>query len=698
MNAVRRTVVLLWARAGSTCESDSSGWLDQMVATASAHDEPEASTQVVLLVVTPGAQSALTQEDGLAVVSGAPETWWREAPTLLGLSVDDLVIVAESGSTPSPHLVSRLVSAYDDHVGAVVDARVIPLEVRQVATPGAAKRFDDNEEDDDEGSDSSKSRCVDDGSVADPDTSAAEVEAASPAELVLPTEHQVSGACTLLDVRTLDRVGKVWSTGDAWAEGGGAADRLVSACDSAGLQLLVEPRAALFRSIRVAEDGAPAAGSRDCEPELDDYVPHRSDHPAALDATMLSRFLKSIGMRGALPVPDDPPEQRPFLTVVTRTQGARPQPLEEVLTCLTAQTDRDFELLVMCHRTSPEAVVGIVDLVSALPQWMRERVRVVEVDRPGRSAPLNDGFEMARGRYIAMLDDDDVVLEHWVETFHRLEAHAEGQMLRAGALLQPVVDDPRFEGLVPMSAGNAIRNWPLPFRLVDHLRANYTPCMSVAFPRGTFHLLGLRFDETLDTTEDWDLIVRTAGVVGVESAHEVTSIYRWWEVRGSSREVHTEDEWDTTMQRVAEGFQRTPLLLSPEGMPRFGKLLNKAAADAKAGHDLARELATSQHEVIGTLQKVKQAHDHAVASRREWQARTKKAKARVDEVRARLNERHGKHLELLREVDLLLVDRPQWRPAESIFDLEPQELRALVARLREEPARRSLGDRFKPRR
>ena len=90
------------------------------------------------------------------------------------------------------------------------------------------------------------------------------------------------------------------------------------------------------------------------------------------------------------------------------------------------------------------------------------------------------------------------------------------RMHRAGALLQPVVADPASDELVPVPVGNAVRNWPLSFELVDHLRANYTPCMTVAFPRGVVHGVGLRFDETLDTTEDWDLVVRAAAVVGVD--------------------------------------------------------------------------------------------------------------------------------------------------------------------------------------
>ena len=41
------------------------------------------------------------------------------------------------------------------------------------------------------------------------------------------------------------------------------------------------------------------------------------------------------------------PAPRPFLSVITRTQGRRPDRLREMLLSLAAQTDEDFELLLV---------------------------------------------------------------------------------------------------------------------------------------------------------------------------------------------------------------------------------------------------------------------------------------------------------------------------------------------------------------
>ncbi len=243
-------------------------------------------------------------------------------------------------------------------------------------------------------------------------------------------------------------------------------------------------------------------------------------HPAALPATSLHLLLRQTG----LPVPALPDglEERPFLTVLTRTQGTRLLCLEETLTCLAGQSSRDFEVVLACHRVAPEALAAVGEVVAATPDWLRERVRVLEVERPGRSAPLNAALDLARGRYAVMLDDDDAVATDWVAAFAAAEAEAPGTVLRSVALAQdvrpvPVTDRDGDRGPAPVDVGPAHRVWPDRFSLADHLWDNASPPMTFAVPRGVFADLGRRFDESLDTTEDWDFLLRAAILTGVTS-------------------------------------------------------------------------------------------------------------------------------------------------------------------------------------
>jgi hypothetical protein len=314
---------------------------------------------------------------------------------------------------------------------------------------------------------------------------------------------------------------------------------------------------------------------------------------------------------------------------------------------------------------------------------------VLHVERPGRASPLNDGFTAARGRYIVALDDDDTVLAHYVSTFKTAASDNEGRVLRTVAVRQDVAPVGGIDTLCAVSVEDPFREWPLDFSLIDHLINNYSPIMTVAFPRGAYQALGLRFDESLDTTEDWDLVVRCASVLGVVSVREVTSVYRWWVHTGeSSRELHSKAEWAAARDRVQQAFEESVLLLPPEETRRMAVALHRARSESTSAHHMARRFATSQHEVILRMDEVKAAHDEAVATAQALRERTKAAQDKVQEVRDRLRKRHASHLRLLREADLLLAERPHARPDRSIVDLPVDELKDLVARLRDEPVKR----------
>ncbi|MBA2954877.1 glycosyltransferase [Nocardioides sp. CGMCC 1.13656] len=300
----------------------------------------------------------------------------------------------------------------------------------------------------------------------------------------------------------------------------------------------------------------------------------------------------------------------PFLSIVTRTQGFRLSPLAETLTCLAAQTVRDFEVLVMCHRVAPEARAGVAALVDAQPAWLRERIRLLDVERPGRSAPLNEGFTAAAGRYIAGLDDDNVVLSHWVETFRDLAERSPGRVLRVGIVCQDMLPVQHLDGspLHLVAKGAPYVEWPTEFSIVDHLHGNFTEFMTVAFPRSVVHELGHRFDEELSTTEDWEFIVRAVVAVGLANEPERTCVYRTWSV-GTSRAEHSHEEWDRARERVLRSFDGLTITLPPGSAHRVAEM---QAEIARLTNEVARLRRDQSAEQVGRLQ---HAHDQAVRER-----------------------------------------------------------------------------------
>lgn len=303
-------------------------------------------------------------------------------------------------------------------------------------------------------------------------------------------------------------------------------------------------------------------------------------HPAALPATLLHRLLLQTGL--PTPAPADT-SARPFLTVVTRTQGARLLCLEEALTSLAAQTCRDLEVVVAAHRVGAADLAAVHAAVAAQPGWLRERVRVLDVQRPGRSAPLNDALDIARGRYVAVLDDDDLVTPRWVAAFAALEAQAAGTVLRTAALRLDVapgrVDVDGGSEVAAAATGEPHVGWPVDFAMVDHLVDNATPVMALALPRGVVADLGERFDEELETTEDWDLLLRAAGVTGVTSSPEATSIYRVWTEEEGSRSLHHGDTWQRGHDRVRGRLAERVVLLSGAEADRLAAARERLAEE-----------------------------------------------------------------------------------------------------------------------
>jgi glycosyltransferase involved in cell wall biosynthesis len=295
----------------------------------------------------------------------------------------------------------------------------------------------------------------------------------------------------------------------------------------------------------------------------DQYFP-RFD-PLVSDATPLNRYLRQIreaaddfssinelvraylpGPRKAAPLVVEPAEERPFLSIVMRTQGRRLATFRDLLLALTAQTSQDFELIVIPHKVEFELQKRIERIVEDMPEAIRHRSRVVPCDRGGRTTPLNFGFELARGQYITILDDDEMVFAHWVETFQKMAEKAPGRMLRTVAAEQDIAEtaDAAAGGKGYAVVGAIRHPFPAKYDFYAHLRQNYSPPVAMSFPRAVFHELGLRFDESLNTAEDWDFELRCLFMCGVEASPEITCIYHKWTKGESSYSIHSQSDWE----------------------------------------------------------------------------------------------------------------------------------------------------------
>lgn len=266
-----------------------------------------------------------------------------------------------------------------------------------------------------------------------------------------------------------------------------------------------------------------------------------------------------------------------FLSVLVRTQGRRLETLHDTLLSLWAQTAVSFEVVVLGHDVDQAGMARVCELVSAFPPSFSRRTRVVPVEGGGRSRPLNVGAGLARGSYVVALDDDDVALGNWVETFQDVVERAPGMVARARVAFQGVAEAPWGDRVGYLTETGLSCPHSARFDLWEHLVDNQTPICAAAIPRRCFSELGLAYDESLPVYEDWDLLLQAAIRVGVADAGEVTAVYRTWRTGTRSTTSHSLSEWDAARQAVIDKLDAAPLT-APPGSAGLVRSLQLAAA------------------------------------------------------------------------------------------------------------------------
>ena len=251
-----------------------------------------------------------------------------------------------------------------------------------------------------------------------------------------------------------------------------------------------------------------------------------------------------------------PPPPRPTPAVISRRAAApavsvivptldRPRLLEIALRSILDQTFQDFEIIVVNDAGAP-----VADVVARLGG--DRRIRCVDnPTRRGHSGARNAGLGVARGRYIAYLDDDDSFRPDHLATLTAALADGRHAVAYSDAERAKVGDDGAVLACdVPYSTdfdpdALLLTNF-IPMLCVLHERA----CVgAVAGPGGAF------FDEGLPVLEDWDLWIRLSRRYPFVHIPRVTSRFT---VRTNGSSVTTERirAFEQTEQRLRRRYQR----------------------------------------------------------------------------------------------------------------------------------------------
>ncbi|MEM1203973.1 MAG: glycosyltransferase family A protein [Acidobacteriota bacterium] len=255
----------------------------------------------------------------------------------------------------------------------------------------------------------------------------------------------------------------------------------------------------------------------------------------------------------------------PDVSVVIATHG-RAALVPAAVTSILDQDFDDFELLVVDDGSTDRTPEVLADLAARDP-----RIRVLRNERPlGPGAARNRGIDAARGRFVAILDDDDRALPHRLRTQRTVLRDRPDVGLVYSAVRWVDGDGVSF-GEWPAVAvqGEFPADPPSAFRLL-YLDSNKITNTSLMVRRRA--LGGLRYAEDLRVGEDWLLFLKLAarGVPMVAIADPLTLMRR----DPQHVSLMAAKERAFTDQRRALRQVRT--WLDAEGIDRFGDLHRRA--------------------------------------------------------------------------------------------------------------------------
>jgi glycosyltransferase involved in cell wall biosynthesis/MoaA/NifB/PqqE/SkfB family radical SAM enzyme len=204
----------------------------------------------------------------------------------------------------------------------------------------------------------------------------------------------------------------------------------------------------------------------------------------------------------------------PLVSVIIPTRD-RPERLRIALASVLAQTWEHLEAIVV--NDGGADVEPIVRELDTAGRVVHVRLAVPRE----RSAARNAGLRLARGEYVAYLDDDDWYDPGHVETLVRALEASGGAVAYSDA--RRVWEERQGGGYVPVRTDQPGGG---DFDRDALLVCNYIPILCLMHRRDCIAAVG-GFDEQLETHEDWDLFLRLAARWDFVHVRQTTCAFTW---------------------------------------------------------------------------------------------------------------------------------------------------------------------------
>ncbi len=295
------------------------------------------------------------------------------------------------------------------------------------------------------------------------------------------------------------------------------------------------------------------------------------------------------------PVSDETPEptkvdntRLPLISILIRTQGNRNELLLEALYSVYAQDENDYEVIICFHNNNENRsslLSELEEVLDALPDLLRLKIRLISATGLGRSVPLNSLLEFATGEYLCFLDDDDLLFPSHISTLKEgIEKYGVGPIFQTYAASRFIkvigteeipkekeamaLDKLLIPGLsvstetFPYTVENIIAKWVSPFDPVVQQYHNYVPITCYTIPRRLIEQTNQRFRLDFELGEDWEFLMRISQLLKVVTLPEITVAIN---IRSNqSNTVNNAEllnDWKSTLNHRLESQVGRPLLL-----------------------------------------------------------------------------------------------------------------------------------------
>lgn len=286
----------------------------------------------------------------------------------------------------------------------------------------------------------------------------------------------------------------------------------------------------------------------------------------------------------------------PLVSIIIRSMDR--STLNEALASVAAQAYAKVEVVVVNAKGGVHRNLG--DCCGRFP------LRVVNQGGMPLLRPqaANAGLDAARGDCLAFLDDDDALdADHLSGLVAALQAHDGGAVVYAGVRC---VDRGDSERKISRIFGAPLES------AAQLLAGNFIPIHAPLFPR---HLLEFaRFDESLQTYEDWDFWLQLAQHAKFVYTEQVSATYFTGGTSGVSPQA---PDWEAVRLAMRALYAKW-MRLTPDEFRNICNLYHQAAAQLQQSREEAVQIRLQRESAERQLQAVYSSSSWAITRPLRW--------------------------------------------------------------------------------